>query len=78
MGSEEKIPLDCEWKTLHKMGKELVAAHDLKTGQILRSEDLAIRSPGDGLAPFELDNVLGWTVTRDLGKDENISFEILL
>ena len=63
--------------SMHKMGKKLVAAYPLKTGQVLRSGDVAIRSPGDGLAPFELDNVLGKTVTRDLEQDENITFEIL-
>ena len=77
LGSEEKIPLDCETKTLHKMGKKLVAAYPLKTGQVLRREDVAIRAPGDGLPPFELDNVLGKAVTKDLEKDENFSFEIL-
>ena len=77
LGSEEKAPLDCEIKPLHKMGKKLVAAKPLKTGQVLKSEDVAIRSPGDGLAPFELDHVLGKTVIRDLEQDENITFEIL-
>lgn len=77
LGSEEKTPLECELKPLHKMGKKLVAAHPLKSGQVLRSEDVAIRSPGDGLAPFELDNVLGKTVMKDLEQDENITFEDL-
>ncbi|MDY6882083.1 MAG: N-acetylneuraminate synthase family protein [Thermodesulfobacteriota bacterium] len=77
LGSDEKTPLDCEQKPLHKMGKKLVAAHALGAGRVLGPGDVSIRSPGEGLAPFELDNVLGKTVIRDLKQDENITFEIL-
>jgi len=79
LGSEEKMPLDCESKPLYKMGKKLVAAHPLKTGQVLQREDVMIRSPGDGLAPFELDNVLGKTVTMSCFADgEGISLRSTL
>jgi sialic acid synthase SpsE len=77
LGTEDKAPLDCESKPLHKMGKKLVAAHLLKSGQVLGTEDVAIRSPGDGLPPFEMKNVLGKTLLKDLEQDENIAFEIL-
>jgi sialic acid synthase len=54
-----------------------VAAHPLKSGQVLGSEDVAIRSPGDGLPPFEMKNVLEKTLLKNLEQDENITFEIL-
>jgi len=34
----------------------------LPAGHVLRSEDLALKSPGDGLPPYELDNVVGRTL----------------
>ena len=37
------------------MGKKIVAARDLPAGHLLREEDVAIKSPGDGLPPYELD-----------------------
>jgi len=35
---------------------------------------VAIKSPGDGLPPYELDNLLGKVICRDLKEDENITF----
>jgi N-acetylneuraminate synthase/sialic acid synthase len=59
------------------MSKKLVAAHDLPKGQVLKREDIAIKSPGDGLPPYELYNLLGKVLTRQLKEDENISFDCL-
>jgi N-acetylneuraminate synthase/sialic acid synthase len=64
-------------KPLYKMGKKLVAARELPAGCALTLEDVAIKSPNDGLAPYELENVLGKTLLRPLKEDENILFEDL-
>jgi N-acetylneuraminate synthase/sialic acid synthase len=77
LGSGIKQPLPCETKPLYKMGKKLVAAHGLPAGHVLRHEDIAIKSPNDGLPPYELENVLGKVTIRALKEDENISFEDL-
>jgi N-acetylneuraminate synthase/sialic acid synthase len=77
LGSGEKALLDIEKKPLHKMGKKLVAARALSAGQILTRADIAIRSPSDGLAPYELDHVIGRELTRSLEEDDNISFDML-
>ena len=77
LGSDEKVPLECELKPLLKMSKKLVAAHPLPSGQVLSREDVAIRSPGNGLPPYELERVIGRELIRNLETDENITFEIL-
>jgi N-acetylneuraminate synthase/sialic acid synthase len=59
------------------MGKKLVAAHDLKKGMILSELNIAIKSPGGGIPPYEIDNVIGLTLKQDLKKDENINFDFL-
>jgi sialic acid synthase len=58
-----------------KMGKKLVAARDLPEGHVLTPADLAIKSPGDGLAPHYLDQLLGQALTRDVRADETLTFE---
>jgi sialic acid synthase len=60
-----------------KMGKKLVAARDLTAGHVLTAVDITVKSPGDGLAPYHLDQVLGQVLTRDLRQDEPLAFELL-
>jgi N-acetylneuraminate synthase/sialic acid synthase len=59
------------------MGKKLVAARDLPPGHVLTFADVAIKSPGDGLPPYELDNVLGRMTLRPLAEDDALKFEFL-
>jgi len=77
MGDGIKRVLPCEEKPLFKMGKKLVAARDLPAGHVLAREDVAIKSPNDGLPPYELENVIGKMTLRALEEDENILFEDL-
>ncbi|HNE04243.1 MAG TPA: N-acetylneuraminate synthase family protein [Anaerolineales bacterium] len=77
MGDGEKRIYPSEVNPIHKMGKKLVAARDLKAGQVLTREDIAIKSPSDGIPPYELDNVLGKTLAKDLFEDDNFTFEDL-
>ncbi|MGH7388975.1 MAG: N-acetylneuraminate synthase family protein [Candidatus Rokuibacteriota bacterium] len=60
-----------------KMGKKLVAARPLEIGRVLTAEDVAIKSPGDGLPPYELPNVLGRVMRKSLEPDEAIQLDML-
>ena len=60
-----------------KMDKKLVAARDLPAGYAITAEDIAIKSPGDGLPPYELDKVVGRITQCALNADEDIRFEVL-
>jgi N-acetylneuraminate synthase/sialic acid synthase len=60
-----------------KMGKRLVAARDLRAGHALRLEDIAIKSPGGGVQPYELEKVVGRVLLQDIAADGDITFEIL-
>jgi len=77
MGDGSKKIYESEAAPAMKMAKKLVAARDLPAGQVLEREDVAMKSPGDGLAPFELDRVLGRRLTRPLVADEALRFEVL-
>jgi len=77
MGDGVKTVLDTEKRPLLKMSKKLVAAKDLPAGKILTESDIAMKSPGDGLPPYELERVLGKKLCRALKEDENITFEVL-
>ena len=77
LGDGVKRVQDSEKAPIEKMGKKLVAAHDLKVGHVLIEADIAFKSPGDGLPPYEIDKVLGQTLKVDLLEDDAISFEAL-
>jgi N-acetylneuraminate synthase/sialic acid synthase len=77
LGSGIKAPLAVEKKPLFKMGKKLVAARSVKAGHVLSAADVAIKSPNDGLPPYELPSVLGRALKRDLAEDDSIAFEDL-
>ena len=57
-----------------KMGKKLVAARDLPAGHLLTLADIAMKSPGDGLPPYELEKILGKVLTKALKADESITW----
>lgn len=59
-----------EHPALGKMGKQLVAARDLKPGTIVRLEDIAIKSPGGELAPYHIEQVVGTRLMRLLRRDQ--------
>lgn len=60
-----------------KMGKKLVAARDLPAGHVLTSADIALKSPGDGLPPYELDRLLGRSLGLSVTRDTSLTFELL-
>jgi sialic acid synthase len=77
MGDGIKRVYETEVNPIIKMGKKLVAAHDLPAGHAIRREDIAIKSPGDGLPPYEMDKVIGRVTRFPLRADEDIAFEVL-
>lgn len=77
MGDGVKKKLECEVKPLKKMSKKLVAARDLPADYIITDADIAIKSPGDGLPPYELDNFIGKKLIRPVEEDESLLFEHL-
>lgn len=77
LGTGIKCPLPAEQSPLLKMGKKLVAARALGIGHVLSADDVAMKSPGDGLPAYLLDQVVGRTLTRALQPDDTITFEAL-
>lgn len=74
LGDGVKRPYPSEQAPLYKMGKKLVAAHRIEAGHKITREDVAIKSPNDGLPPYELDRILGRALSRSLDPDENITW----
>jgi sialic acid synthase len=77
LGDGTKKVYPSEQGPILKMSKKLVAARDLPTGHVLGPEDVALKSPGDGLPPHMLDVVVGRTLLRPLKADDPIQLAAL-
>lgn len=77
LGDGVKRLFPSEEAPLSKMAKKLVAAREIPSGAVISESDIAIKSPGGGLDPFEIDKVIGKTLKRALAEDEDFRFEDL-
>ena len=72
MGDGQKRQFVSEKDPLQKMGKKMVFVRGMTSGAVLTLEDIAYKSPGDGLAPWMIDQVVGKRLTRDVHADETL------
>ena len=77
LGDGQKRIYPSETATAVKMGKKLVAARDLAPGETLSPDDIASRSPGDGVPPCELDKFLGRKLRQAVPEDQALAFEMI-
>jgi N-acetylneuraminate synthase/sialic acid synthase len=72
LGDGIKSQYPSESDPLQKMGKKIVAARALPKGTVLSSKDLEFKSPGDGLPPWRVQEIIGKTLARNLEFEEAV------
>jgi N-acetylneuraminate synthase/sialic acid synthase len=77
LGDGEKKMYPSEVAPATKMSKKIVAVRDLPAGHVLTESDLALKSPGDGLPPYELERVVGRVLRHPVEADGPLTFELL-
>jgi N-acetylneuraminate synthase/sialic acid synthase len=77
LGDGTKTMYVSESDAIVKMSKKIVAAHDLPAGHVLTADDVAFKSPGDGLPPRELGRFVGRTLRQPLLADGTLTLEHL-
>jgi N-acetylneuraminate synthase/sialic acid synthase len=77
LGDGNKKMYQSEVEPARKMSKMLVAAADLPSGHVLRPEDIGFKSPGDGLPPYEFDQLVGRILRHPIARDAALTFELL-
>lgn len=60
---------------LAKMGKAIVAARDLPAGHVLAADDLAFKSPGGGLFPYQIDELVGKQTVVAIANDQQVRLQ---
>lgn len=77
LGSGIKAPAPCELPNISVARKSLVASCALPSGHRLEAGDLAIKRPGDGLAPKFLPVLIGRTLRVAIERDDKLNWEHL-
>ena len=77
MGDGLKSLTEKEKNPIFKLGKKLVASKTIEKGTIITRNDVTIKSPGDGLAPYNLNIILNKRATKRFVEDEDINLKHL-
>jgi sialic acid synthase SpsE len=77
LGSGEKVvtPIELEQRKVHR--KSVVAAAEIKSGTLLTRDMLTTKRPGLGIPPKYIDEVVGYTASKDIGADDVITWEMI-
>lgn len=78
LGDGKKTTFASEKAPITKMGKSLVANRDLPQGHVLTDDDIAMKSPGGGIPPYEWENIVGKTLVQPMQEDEHFDFTRLV
>lgn len=77
LGDGVKAQYPSEQKPLYKMGKKLVAARPIAAGAVITAEDIAVKSPNDGMPPYEIDRFIGRRTVKALAQDATLTLDVL-
>lgn len=61
-----------EQKNIAIARKSIIAARNIKAGELFTDENLTAKRPGNGISPMRWDEVIGKTAKRDFAEDELI------
>lgn len=72
LGDGIKAPSESEKANMAVVRKSIIAAADIKAGEILTTENLTTKRPGTGISPMRWEEVLRTRAVRDFEEDELI------
>ena len=72
IGSGLKVVSASEEKNIKIARKSIIAARDIKMGELFTEENLTVKRPGNGVSPMLWDSVIGTKAKRDFVYDEPI------
>ena len=78
LGSEEKKQLSSETEAINKNEKIYRSKKEIKKNEVLTLENITIKSPGLGIHPYEINNIIGKKANKDLIEDDYIKYEDLV
>jgi len=77
LGDGRKRMMESERNTRDVARKSVVAARDIREGEIFTHNNLTVKRPGTGMPPTELSLVLNRRAAKRIGEDELITWEMI-
>jgi len=71
-GDGTKHVSESERKNIAVARKSIIAARDIKKGELLTEENLTAKRPGTGISPMRWEEVIGTTAVKDFKEEEPI------
>lgn len=71
-GSGIKTPSRSELKNIKIARKSIVAAVDIKKGEVFTEKNITVKRPGNGISPMQWDSIIGQQASRDFKEDDLI------
>lgn len=73
MGCPKKLVTESERRNKIAARKSIVAAQDIRQGEIFSESNITCKRPGNGISPMAWNDVVGRTAEKDFGVDELIT-----
>jgi N-acetylneuraminate synthase len=73
LGTRRRVVTEAERKNAEIMRRSIVAARDIRAGEILTEDHLEFRRPGSGISPNDAGRLLGRTARHDIAADTLLS-----
>jgi N,N'-diacetyllegionaminate synthase len=74
-GVKRATPSEVKNKAIAR--KSIVAARDIKAGEMISEKDIDIKRPGNGISPMRINEVIGKKALGDISEDALIDFSFL-
>ncbi len=68
--SISREPTQGELLNRENLSKSVIAKASVKKGSVIKAEDLTVASPGQGLAPYKLSELIGLKAIRDISEGD--------
>ena len=72
LGTGIKKPSPSETKNMAIARKSIVASRPIRKGEILSSDNITAKRPGNGISPMRFDEIVGTVAQKDYDEDELI------
>ena len=72
LGDGTKEPTEAELKNRLVARKSIIAARDIRKGEIFTEDNLTTKRPGNGISPMKWNEIIGKRACRDYTEDEMI------